>query len=218
MPSNDTLTQPLPLAAPSELYRAIISRALAERRRTFDISLSELSRRSGALADLAARIVQVLVGGNKVLVAGNGGSAAEAQHFAAELIGRFKREREPFAVLALTTDTSALTAIANDYGYGDVFSRQVLGLGQPGDLLLAFSTSGESENLIRATEAGHTRRMTVAAVTGERTSRLGQMADITIRVPVADTATTQELHMLVTHIVCDIVESELGVRAKGPLQ
>ncbi len=147
---------------------------------------------------------------NKVLVAGNGGSAAEAQHFAAELVGRFKRERAPYAVLSLTTDTSILTAVANDYGYADVFARQVLAFGQSGDLLIAFSTSGESENLLRAAVAGHQSRMTVIAITGDRPNRLDRLADVTVRVPVVDTAVAQELHMIVTHILCDIAESELA--------
>jgi D-sedoheptulose 7-phosphate isomerase len=145
-----------------------------------------------------------------VLVAGNGGSAAEAQHFAAELVGRFKRERAPYAVLSLTTDTALLTAVANDYGYTDVFARQVRALGQPGDLLVAFSTSGESENLVRAATAARRHGMAVAAVTGGRPSRLERLADVTVRVPVVDTAVAQELHMAVTHILCDIVESELA--------
>ena len=144
-----------------------------------------------------------------MLVAGNGGSAAEAQHFAAELMGRFKHERMPYAVLSLTTDTATITAISNDYGYQDVFARQVRALGHPGDLLIAFSTSGESENLVRAAMVGQQCLMTVVAVTGDRPSRLEHRADITVRVPVVDTAATQELHMVVTHILCDVVEARL---------
>jgi D-sedoheptulose 7-phosphate isomerase len=145
-----------------------------------------------------------------VLVAGNGGSAAEAQHFAAELVGRFKRERDPYAVLSLTTDTSILTAVANDYGYAEVFARQVRGFGECGDLLLLFSTSGESENLVRAAIAAQQCLMSVAAITCDRSSRLEHIANVTVRVPVVDTAFVQELHMVVTHILCDIAESELA--------
>src|SRR5947209_20629823 len=118
-----------------------------------DIALSQLTTRATTLLEVATRLVETLHRGRKVLVAGNGGSAAEAQHFATELVGRFKRERAPYAVLSLATDTSILTAVANDYGYQNVFARQVLALGQPGDLLIAFSTSGESENLICAATA-----------------------------------------------------------------
>ena len=116
----------------------------------------------------------------------------------------------PYAVLALTTDTSILTAVANDYGYAEVFARQVRAFGRPGDVLLAFSTSGESENLLRAAVACHERGGAVVAVTGERSSRLSRLADVTVRVPVTDTATTQELHMAVTHVLCDILEAELA--------
>jgi D-sedoheptulose 7-phosphate isomerase len=190
-------------------YHDAVLGALADRRAVLDGALVGLAARSAALAEVAARLVNTLRTGHKVLVAGNGGSAAEAQHFAAELVGRFKRERAPFAVVSLTTDTAILTAVANDYGYADVFARQVCALGQPGDLLIAFSTSGESENLVRAAAAAWQHGMAVAAVTGGRPSRLERLADVTVRVPVVDTAVAQELHMAVTHILCDIVEAEL---------
>ena len=165
--------------------------------------------RVALLAEITTRLIETLRSGHKVLVAGNGGSAAEAQHFAAELVGRFKRERSPYAVLSLTTDTSILTAISNDYGYQDIFARQVLALGQSGDTLIIFSTSGESENLLRAATAARRRLMTIVAITGDQPNRLECMADMTMHVPSVDTALTQELHMMITHIICDIVESEL---------
>jgi D-sedoheptulose 7-phosphate isomerase len=197
------------LIPPGIVYTDAITSALARRQTALDAALVELAAHPTALAEAADRLFETLRTGHKVLVAGNGGSAAEAQHFAAELVGRFKREREAYAVLSLTTDSSILTAIANDYGYQDVFARQVAGLGQPGDLLIAFSTSGESENLLRAAIAARRRLMTVIAVTGNRTSRLGRLADLTVRVPAADTEMAQELHMIVTHVLCDITESEL---------
>jgi D-sedoheptulose 7-phosphate isomerase len=126
------------------------------------------------------------------------------------MLKRFKRERAPYAVLSLATDSSILTAVANDYGYQDVFARQVLALGQPGDLLIVFSTSGESENLIRAAVAAQRCLMTVVAITGDRPNRLECLADVTVHVPVVDTALAQELHMVVTHILCDIAEKELA--------
>ena len=190
-------------------YHDTIVNALTWHRKMLDGALTQSIRQATIFTEVAARLIETLCTGHKVLVAGNGGSAAEAQHFAAELVGRFKRERSPYAVLSLTTDTSILTAIANDYGYQNVFARQVLALGQAGDMLIAFSTSGESENLVCAAAAARRCLMTVIAVTGDRPSRLGCLADVTVRVPVVDTAITQELHMVVTHILCDIVESEL---------
>jgi len=195
--------------APARGYREAIVESLAWRRATLDLALVQLAASADDLAEVATRLVAALRGGSKVLVAGNGGSAAEAQHFAAELVGRFKRERAPYAVLALTADTAILTAVGNDYGYPDVFARQVLAFGQPGDLLLAFSTSGESENLLRAATAARQRGMGVIATTGERRSSLERAADLTLRMPVADTAVVQELHKIVTHVLCDLVERDL---------
>jgi len=194
-------------------YRDIVVRTLLERRALLDVALARFAEQGEVLAELASRIVETLRSGHKVLVAGNGGSAAEAQHFAAELVGRFKRERDAYAVLALTTDTAILTAVANDYGYADVFARQVCAFGQANDLFLAFSTSGESENLVRAAQVGRERLMTVAAITGEHTSRLERLSNITVRVPQGDTPIVQELHMMSTHILCDIVETELSSMA-----
>jgi D-sedoheptulose 7-phosphate isomerase len=197
-------------AIPRAGYRDVVAAALVRRRQLLDGALTQLAGRADALAEVADRLVTTLRAGRKALVAGNGGSAAEAQHFAAELVGRFKRERAPYAVISLTTDTSILTAIANDYGYQDVFARQVFALGQPGDLFIAFSASGESENLVRAAVAGRQRRLGVVAITGERTSRLERLADVTVRVPVVEVEAVQELQMAVTHILCDIVEAELA--------
>ncbi|GAC1390544.1 MAG: hypothetical protein NVS4B11_25330 [Ktedonobacteraceae bacterium] len=197
-------------------YYDTIVNALAERRTTLDTALSQLALRATLFTDVAMRLVETLRSGHKVLVAGNGGSAAESQHFAAELVGRFKRERAPYAVLSLTTDTAILTAIANDYGYQDVFARQVFAFGQTGDMLLAFSTSGESENLLRAARAGRQRQMTIVAVTGELPNSLETLSDVAIKVPLVDTALVQELHMIVTHILCDIAETHLSSAMEEP--
>ncbi len=196
-----------------EYHQSIVS-ALSQRRQTLDIALSQMASHSFSLTAVARTLVETLRVGNKVLVAGNGGSAAEAQHFAAELVGRFKRERSAYAVLALTTDTAILTAVANDYGYQEVFARQVEAFGRPDDLLIAFSTSGESENLLQAAQMARGCGMRLIAITGERNSRLEQQADLTVRVPTIDTALAQELHMMITHILCDIVEREL-TKTKG---
>src|SRR5436305_3256378 len=207
---NETLTLVAPIQpyAYTNFNQSVLD-ALIWRRKFLDTALTALMLRTAALAEVAALLAEAIHSGHKALVAGNGGSAAEAQHFAAELVGRFKRERLPYAVLSLTTDTSILTAIANDYGYQDVFARQVSALGQPGDMFIAFSTSGESINLVRAAVAGQQRQMTVVAVTGDRPSQLEHLASLAVRVPAVDTALIQVLHMAVTHILCDIVESEL---------
>jgi len=190
-------------------YHDTIVNALTWHRKMLDVALIQSIKQATIVTEVAACLIETLRTGHKILVAGNGGSAAEAQHFAAELVGRFKRERSPYAVLSLTTDTSILTAIANDYGYLDVFARQVRALGQPGDILIVFSTSGESENLLCAAAAGQRCLMTIIAITGERPNRLECLADMTVCVPAVDTTITQELHMVITHILCDIVESEL---------
>lgn len=197
-----------------EQYRHSIVEALAQRRSMLETAFSQLMTptQTAVLTEAAMQLVAALSDGHKVLVAGNGGSAAQAQHFVAELVGRFKRERASYAALALTADTSTLTAVANDYGYQNVFARQISAFGQPGDLLITLSTSGESENLLQAATMAHECLMTVIAITGERHSSLERLADLTIRVPVVATETTQELHMVLIHILCDITEAELSAR------
>ena len=153
-----------------------------------------------------------LSNGNKILVCGNGGSAADAQHFAAELVGRFERERFPLPALALTTDTSILTAVANDYSYRDIFSKQVQAFGQAGDILLALSTSGNSANVMAAIEAALEREMRVVAMTGKGGGAIGKMltdADVHICVPADRTARIQEVHLLTIHCICDGIDVAL---------
>jgi D-sedoheptulose 7-phosphate isomerase len=193
----------------STTYATTVRTALAERRFALDDGLRQLAARCDALSSIACAMVESLHAGGKVLVAGNGGSAAEAQHFAAELVGRFKCERRPYAALALTVDSAVLTAVGNDYGFADVFARQVLAFGRPGDLLLAYSTSGNSENLLRAAVAARRCGMTVAAVTGDLPNPLERLADRALRVPSTDTPVIQELQMVTTHVLCEIAEREL---------
>jgi D-sedoheptulose 7-phosphate isomerase len=207
--STGVLTSPDTRDPIAEATSATLA-ALVDRQKLLPAALARMASEANALAEIAARLVALLLAGGKVLIAGNGGSAAEAQHFAAELVGRYKRERAPWAALSLTTDTSILTAVGNDYGYAEVFARQVGGLGMAGDALLAYSTSGESENLLRAAKVAHERGIAVFAVIGARTSSLARLADITCRVPMSNTALTQELQMAVTHILCDIVERALA--------
>jgi D-sedoheptulose 7-phosphate isomerase len=183
--------------------------ALRARQRALRAALSEMDGRAPAIARAATLLVGAVRSGHKILAAGNGGSAAEAQHFTAELVGRFKRERRAYPMLSLTVDTSILTAIANDYCYQDVFARQIEALGQPNDVFVALSTSGRSFNLLRAANAAHLRSMSVIAITGNHASPLARLADIAIRVASDDTAIAQELHTMVVHILCDLVEQEM---------
>src|SRR5256884_9976290 len=191
---NETLTVVAPIQpyAYTNVHQSRLD-ALTWRRKFLDTALTALMLRTAALAEVAALLVEAIRSGHKALVAGNGGSAAEAQHFAAELVGRFKRERLPYAVLSLTTDTSILTAIANDYGYQDIFARQVLALGQPDDMLIVFSTSWESENLLHAAAAARRCHMTIIAITGDKPNSLECLVDVAMHVPTVDTAITQEL-------------------------
>lgn len=163
----------------------------------------------GNAADL---MFSVLTQGNKILACGNGGSAADCQHFAAELVGRFEKERLPLPAMALTTDSSIMTAVGNDYSFRDVFTKQVQAFGQPGDLLLAISTSGNSANVMDAIEAAHDREMTVVALTGKGGGAIGQMLtgnDVHICVPHDRTARIQEVHLLVIHCICDGIDAAL---------
>jgi len=153
-----------------------------------------------------------LMNGGKILACGNGGSAADAQHFAAELVNRFEMERPPLASIALTTDSSTLTSIANDYAYNQIFSKQVAALGHPGDVLLAISTSGNSPNVIEAIHVAHEREIHVVALTGKGGGQMGELLgpdDVHLCVPADRTARIQEVHLLVLHCLCDGIDSLL---------
>lgn len=165
-----------------------------------------------AISQAVDLMFAALANGNKILACGNGGSAADSQHFAAELVGRFERERLPLPAIALTTDTSILTAIANDYSWKEVFSKQVQAFGQPGDILLALSTSGNSDNVVAAVETALERDMRVVALTGKGGGALGQMLsseDVHICVPHDRTARIQEVHLLAIHCLCDGIDVAL---------
>jgi len=206
---------PMPTESPHLLATAYarphtaVAAAIRERQEALSRALGLLSMRAATLGTVAEHLIATLRGGKKVLVAGNGGSAAESQHLVAELVGRFRREREPYAVIALTADTAILTAVANDYGYAEIFARQVAAIGQDGDALVLLSTSGESENLVRAATVGKQRGLTTIAITGDQPNRVAALADLSLRVPATDTAIVQELQQIVTHLLCDIVETEL---------
>ena len=164
------------------------------------------------IAQAVEMMVKCMLANGKILVCGNGGSAADSQHFAAELIGRFERERPGLAAIALTTDTSVLTAIANDYDYEHVFSRQVQALGQASDVLLAISTSGYSKNVIAAIHAAHERDLQVVALTGKSGGNIGNLLakeDVHICVPSDRTSRIQEVHLLTLHCLCDGIDTLL---------
>ncbi len=190
---------------------------LAQRvQRMFDLSIETKRKSAPLLAASIAAAAQGMVGcllqGGKVLSCGNGGSAGDAQHFSSEMLNRFERERPGLPALALTTDTSTLTSIANDYHFDEVFARQIRALGNPGDLLLAISTSGSSPNVLAAVVAAHEQEMGVMALTGRDGGELAQRLsgdDIEIRVPSDSTARIQEVHLLVIHCLCGLIDEQL---------
>ncbi|MCD6732395.1 MAG: phosphoheptose isomerase [Burkholderiaceae bacterium] len=167
---------------------------------------------AGPIAQAVEMLTAALAADRKLLICGNGGSAADSQHMAAELVGRFERERPELAAIALSTDTSALTAIANDYGFEQVFAKQVRALGREGDVLVAISTSGESANVLAAVHAAHERGLAVVALTGRGGGRVGaalQGSDIHLCAPHERTARIQELHLLIIHCLCDGIDASL---------
>jgi D-sedoheptulose 7-phosphate isomerase len=164
------------------------------------------------ITEAADAMVQALTQEKKILSCGNGGSAGDAQHFSAELLNRFEMERPPLPAIAITTDTSTLTSIANDYSYEEIFSKQVRALGQSGDVLLAISTSGNSPNVIEAIKAAHDRNMIVVQLTGKEGGNMRDLlkeGDIEICVPSISTARIQEVHLLVIHCLCDLIDTQL---------
>ncbi|HON93009.1 MAG TPA: SIS domain-containing protein [Sedimentisphaerales bacterium] len=164
----------------------------------------------GTVVAMAQAIVQSLRNGGTLYLCGNGGSAADAQHIAGEFVGRFRMDRRPLPAVALSTDTSVLTCIGNDYDYPSVFSRQVEALVRPGDILWAFSTSGSSPNVLKAADAAKRKGACVLAFTGRIDSKLQAMSDLCLCAEAAVTARSQEIHQLAYHIICDLVEQSLG--------
>ncbi len=160
------------------------------------------------IEDVARRCVALYKTDKKTILAGNGGSAADAQHIAAELVGRYGFDRPSIPSLALTTDTSNLTAIGNDYGYNHIFSRQLAGMGQEGDIFFGISTSGNSQNIINAFEVAKEKGITTVALVGRDGGKMAQMADVALIVPSDFTPRIQESHILIGHILCDIIEKE----------
>ncbi len=165
-----------------------------------------------AIQTASELVVRCLLDGHKILSCGNGGSACDAMHFSGEMLNRFKHERPSLPAIALTADISTITSIANDYSYHDIFAKQIRALGQPGDLLLAISTSGNSANVLNAIKAAHDRQVNVIALTGNDGGKIPELLsenDIEIRVPATETARIQETHLLIIHCLCDVVDYQL---------
>ena len=204
--------------------RAVIIPAMLEQRieqqfiDSADLKYQAAQVLSKPIAAAVQALLACVTSGGKVLACGNGGSAADAQHFAAEFVGRFERERPELGAIALTTDSSILTAIANDYDFNQIFVKQVRALGQPGDVMLAISTSGNSANILAAIEAAHEREMTIVAMTGKGGGKIGMAlrdTDVHICVPHDRTARIQEVHLLVLHCLCDGVDTQLLGEQEG---
>lgn len=168
-----------------------------------------------AVEQATAFIAEALSRGRKVLLFGNGGSAADAQHAAAELVGRFRAERPPLAAIALSTDTSVLTSVGNDYGFPVIFERQVAALAEPGDVVVGISTSGESENVYRGLRRGRERGAKTVGFLGSEGGRMKRVVDVALIVPSRDVPLVQEVHRMILHIICQEVEGRLGLAEKG---
>jgi D-sedoheptulose 7-phosphate isomerase len=195
--SQETKNAKDPIAAHFERSRAALEHA------TQDAALLARARK------IAAAIITALRAGNKLLIIGNGGSAADAQHIAAEIVGRYKQDRPAWAAIALTTDTSALTAIANDYGFEQVFARQVEAIGVRGDVLLALSTSGRSPNILSALRTARERGLVAIGFTGSKGEALGALCDHLFIAPSDDTAVIQQIHLAAAHGICDEIEQTM---------
>jgi D-sedoheptulose 7-phosphate isomerase len=185
-----------------ESIRRSVAESLELKRAFFDSA-------AGRIAALAAELCRAFEQGNKVLLFGNGGSAADAQHLAAEWIGRFRLERRPVAAIALTTDTSILTSVANDYGYEQVFARQVRALGAPGDIAIGISTSGNSPNVLLGIEAARDAGLVTVGLTGCDGGKLGPLVQYHLNVPHRSTARVQEVHIMIGHLICELVDENL---------
>lgn len=187
----------------------LISRISQQFQDSAQTKLDAVELLAAPIAEAVETMVNCLVNDGKILACGNGGSAADAQHFAAELVGRFEAERQELAAIALTTDSSILTAIANDYAYNVIFAKQVRALGRSGDVLLAISTSGNSSNVMEAIQAAHDADMRVVALTGKGGGKIGEMlreGDVHLCVPADRTARIQEVHLLSIHCICDGID------------
>ncbi|MBO7191310.1 MAG: D-sedoheptulose 7-phosphate isomerase [Elusimicrobiaceae bacterium] len=181
---------------------------------TISQNFTRLKEKAGVVEQIAQAWITALGNGNKVIFCGNGGSAADSQHLSAELMGRYKFDRDPMPAMSLTTDTSALTAIGNDYGYDKVFSRQLRGIGRRGDVLVGISTSGNSKNILDAFAVAKEKGITTVAFTGEGGGEMKKAADICLNVPSNTTNNIQEMHIACGHMICGLVEAHFFKPAK----
>lgn len=191
---------------------ALVSRVRGNIEQHLDTVQTNFETLSPVITDGAALIIEALLSDRKILACGNGGSAADSQHFSSELLNRFEQERPGLPAMALTTDSSTLTSIANDYNYDDIFAKQVRALGQPGDVLLAISTSGNSKNVVRAIEAAKEREMVVVALNGRDGGAMANAMtenDVNICINGPSTARIQEMHIIVIHCLCDLIDHQL---------
>jgi D-sedoheptulose 7-phosphate isomerase len=189
--------------------RELVKSTLEEHRQV----VVKMAALEGEIASAGELCANALLQGQRIYLCGNGGSAADAQHIAAELIGRFVNDRRALPAIALTTDTSALTAIGNDYGYDEVFSRQVEGLCREGDVLIAISTSGNSDNVLKAVDTAHRAGASVIGLSGKSGGALDAKADVSLVVPSDVTARIQEMHIVIGHLICALVEAHLDLGA-----
>jgi D-sedoheptulose 7-phosphate isomerase len=198
----------------------LTARAFVQREIDKSIELLQQLRNDGTILDrvenIARRCSAAIYSGNKIMFCGNGGSAADSQHLAAELVGKLAKSRPAMAGLALTTDTSALTAIGNDFGYDYVFSRQVEGLGRPGDVLIGISTSGQSKNVVLAMETARRMSIVTVAMTGINRGRMAELADEWLAIPHSETPKIQEGHIMIGHIFCTLVEATINANTWQP--
>jgi D-sedoheptulose 7-phosphate isomerase len=190
---------------PGELIRLRLAESAATQE-----TIRQNTELVSVISDIAITIIGAYESGHKLLLCGNGGSAADAQHIAAELVGRFYSDRQPLPAISLAANTSTITAVGNDFSFDEVFERQVRALGLPGDILIGLSTSGASENVVRAFNTAQQIGLTTISFTGRSGGHLLDKSDICLRVPSEDTARIQEAHITAAHIVCELVERELG--------
>ena len=179
---------------------------LIEHIRLHKAALTHIEKNIDHIEYVAGSLISALERGNKILIAGNGGSAADAQHFVAELVGRFKIERLGLPALALTTDTSILSAVGNDYGFNEVFSRQINALGNPGDIFIGITTSGYSQNILKAFSECKLKQIHTICLTGNKHEKIHDIVDIAVRVDSSDTAIIQELHITIIHMLCTMID------------
>jgi D-sedoheptulose 7-phosphate isomerase len=192
----------------SSVHTHLSQRIATEIETSIQVKRRVITEQTSVLDEIAQLLIETLRGGKKVLIFGNGGSAADSQHIAAELVSRFRRERGALPAIALTTDTSILTSIANDYSFENVFSRQIEALGQKGDVALGISTSGNSPNVLRGITTAKEKRLMTIGFTGEDGGKLKDCVDLCFRVPSQSTARIQEAHITVAHALCEIIEQE----------